>query len=361
MVYEYWFSRIKGISAAKKRKLREFFGSGYVLYNIEETALKNLEFLSEKELRFFIEAKKETNIQEKYQSLEKKGIRFLPYFLQEYPEKLQDIHDAPYALYIKGKLPDYKKPTAAIVGARRCTSYGEQMAMEYGRMLATAGVQIISGMAKGIDSAGQRGALCGGGQTYAVLGNGVDICYPRENMGLYMDLQKSGGLISEQCPGEPPLSWYFPLRNRIISGLADVILVIEAKEKSGSLITADFALEQGRDIYALPGPVTSPMSQGCHWLIKQGAGILVTPDELMSDLKLEWKDETLDSDKNEKMLETTEKLVYSCLDLFPKNLGTLADETNLPVHTLMEALSSLEIDGYIKEIAKNYYIKVRRS
>ena len=141
------------------------------------------------------------------------------------------------------------------------------MALAYGERLAEAGIQIISGMARGIDGAAQRGALNGGGRTYGVLGCGVDICYPREHRGLYCDILKEGGLLSEQLPGEPPLAGYFPARNRIISGLSDLVLVMEAKERSGSLITADMALEEGKDVFALPGLATSPMSRGCHRLI----------------------------------------------------------------------------------------------
>ena len=279
--------------------------------------------------------------------------------MPEYPEKLRNIQDPPYALYVLGKLPGNNQKAAAIVGARRCTPYGEQMALEYGNILARAGIQVISGMARGIDGAGQRGALNGGGETYAVLGCGVDICYPRENIGLYMDIQKNGGIISEFPPGTEPLSWNFPRRNRIISGLSDWILVMEAKEKSGSLITADMGLEQGKDIYALPGPVTSVLSQGCHRLIRQGAGILLTPEELIEEWNIKVVRYGQKSDKNEKMLESPEVMVYSCLDLFPKGIEQLLNETNLSSQELMERLITLELKGYAKEVSRNYYIKAR--
>ncbi len=279
--------------------------------------------------------------------------------MPEYPEKLRNIQDPPYALYVLGKLPENNQKAAAIVGARRCTPYGEQMALEYGNILARAGIPVISGMARGIDGAGQRGALNGGGETYAVLGCGVDICYPRENIGLYMDIQKNGGIISEFPPGTEPLSWNFPRRNRIISGLSDWILVMEAKEKSGSLITADMGLEQGKDVYALPGPVTSVLSQGCHRLIRQGAGILLTPEELIEEWNIKVVRYGQKSDKNEKMLESPEVMVYSCLDLFPKGIEQLLNETNLSSQELMERLITLELKGYAKEVSRNYYIKAR--
>ena len=359
MIYEYWLAKINGISGRKKQKLREIYGSGKAIYYIEETTLMLLQELNENEKQRLIEEKRRKDLENDWKKLEEKRIHFIPYFEKEYPEKLKNIQDPPYALYVMGKLPDPGRKAAAIVGARRCTPYGEQMALEYGKALAEAGIPIISGMARGIDGAGQRGALNGGGETYAVLGCGVDICYPRENIGLYMDIQKTGGIISEFPPGTEPFAWNFPKRNRIISGLADWILVMEAKKKSGSLITADMGLEQGKDVYALPGPVTSVLSQGCHGLISQGAGILITPEELLKEMNIKVVRYGQNFDKNEKMLESPEVMVYSCLDLFPKGIEQLLNETNLSSQELMERLITLELKGYAKEVSRNYYIKAR--
>ena len=214
-------------------------------------------------------------------------------------------------------------------------------------------------MAKGIDGAGQRGALNSGGVTYGILGCGVDVCYPREHIGLYMDIQKTGGIISEQIPGAPPLPSYFPMRNRIISGLSDVVLVMEAKERSGSLITADFALEQGKDVYALPGPVTSTSSRGCHQLIRQGAGILLSPEELMEELNVDVRNIFQNSVKNKKVLESTENMLYSCVGLFPKSMSQLMKETGLNARKTLEVLTSLQLQGIIREVSKNYYVRTR--
>ncbi len=218
-------------------------------------------------------------------------------------------------------------------------------------------MQVISGMARGIDGAGQRGALNGGGKSFGILGCGADICYPREHFGLYMDLQQSGGIISEQLPGTKPFPGFFPARNRIISALSDVVLVMEAREKSGSLITADMALEQGKDVYALPGPATSPLSQGCHHLIREGAGILVSPEVLLEEMSLCSEKVGQIINKNEKMLETTENLVYSCLDFTPRGVNGLSERTGLPARKVLELLISLELKGMVKEISKNYYIR----
>lgn len=356
MIYEYWLASVYGVSAAKKRSLRERFKSAEEIYNIEEKMLYDLDILKEKEIRAIGEAKKK-DFKEGYYRIAEQGIAFVPYFAKAYPNRLKSIPNPPYALYVKGRLPE-EKFSAAIVGARRCTHYGEEMALMYGEQLAGAGVQIISGMARGIDGSGQRGALNGGGISFGVLGCGVDICYPRENIGLYMDLQKEGGLISEQIPGTKPLPGYFPARNRIISALSDVVLVIEAKERSGSLITADMALEQGKDVYALPGPATSPLSRGCHRLIQQGAGILISPEDLLDEVGVRNKKGAQINNKNEKVLESTENLVYSCLGFIPKGVDCLAKETDLSVREVLEQLITLELQGVAKEISKNYYIRI---
>ncbi|MEG0109247.1 MAG: DNA-processing protein DprA, partial [Lachnospiraceae bacterium] len=206
---------------------------------------------------------------------------------------------------------------------------------------------------------GQRSALEAKGRSFGVLACGVDICYPKEHLGLYMDLQGHGGVLSEQPIGTPPLPFHFPARNRIISGLSDAILIIEAKESSGSLITANMALEQGKDIYALPGPVDSVLSKGCNQLIKEGAGILLSPEDLLNDLHIfcEKKMEYLKGNKI--MLETTENMVYSRLCLQPKNVNQLIEEIELTIPSLMNALISLELKGLIKEITKNYYVKMK--
>lgn len=358
MMYEYWFAKIRGIGPVKKRRLREYFGDAKTIFNIEETKISLLDFLSEKERNVLKESKLETMLEKEYRNLEKEKIKFIPWHEPEYPERLRNISNPPYALYVKGSLPAEEKKSVAIVGARNCTPYGETMAMEYGQALAGAGVQIISGMARGIDGAGQRGALNVEGSTFAVLGCGPDICYPKEHRGLYSDVQENGGIISEYAPKTPPLSGNFPARNRIISGLSDVVLVIEAKEKSGSLITADMALEQGRDIYALPGPVTSSLSQGCHYLISQGAGILISPSDLLKQLHI--SDENLErkSDKRKKELERPENIVYSCLDLYPKGLQSIVEETGESPERIMRDLISLELEGKVKEISKNHYVKI---
>ncbi len=360
MIYEYWFGTIRHLSDKKKMYLREQVGTGKEIYYIEEKKLREHTYLTEKDIQAIVEAKKNQNLEKDYQELINKKLRFIPFYEEEYPEKLKEIASPPYALYVKGNLPDKNKKTAAIVGARNCTRYGEKYAMEYGETLAQNGVQIVSGLARGIDGAGQRGALNGKGYTCAVLGSGVDVCYPKENRGLYEDIvEKQGGIVSEFYPGTTPVPANFPRRNRIISALSDVVLVMEAKQKSGSLITADLALDQGKDVYALPGPVDSALSQGCNRLIFQGAGILLSPEFLLEEMGVLCRSVKEKTGKNVKELESVEDMVYSRLDLFPKNMTNLLEEIEISPDKLLQTLVSLEIKGYIKEVSKNYYIKQR--
>lgn len=363
--YEYWFAGLRGIGAARKWSLRRKLLTAEALYNIEETSKKGgrLEKITEEERKIICASRKEKDWEREYQRSLGLGVRCITRMDEEFPEKLKELPGMPYALYVRGRMPDERKKTAAIVGARRCSPYGEKMTLEFAERLAGCGVQIISGMARGIDGAAHRGAENAGGETFAVLGCGPDICYPKEHRGLYEDLIKKGGLISEYPPGTQPMAAHFPARNRIISGLSDVVLVMEAKEKSGSLITADMALEQGRDVYALPGPVNSVTSRGCNRLIRQGAGILLEPQELLEELQIDQsflaEQKTEKEMKNKIMLESAEKLVYSKCDLCPKSREELMKLTGLSARELAAVLVTLELKGYIEERSKNYVIRHR--
>lgn len=276
----------------------------------------------------------------------------------EYPEKLNHYSKMPEKLFVKGTLPDMKKPSAAIVGARACSSYGRIQAFRYAKILSSCGVQIISGMAYGIDAEAHKGALEGGTPTYAVLAGGVDICYPAGNRQLYdRILRQKGGILSEQPPGVKARNYFFPARNRIISGLADLVLIVEARQKSGSLITAQWALDQGKTVYALPGPVSEELSMGCHKLIYDGAGIAYSPEILLRELGLNCENKVKSTRKNDLGLASDLKLVYSCLDLRPKSTDFLIQKTGLPPEKIGVLLLELKLSGLIREIGRHYYIK----
>lgn len=358
MKYEYWFANIKGIGNKGKREIRNRFKRAEELYYIEETELRKMG-IEAKICHKIRQSVKEWRLEEEYQKLQDKQATMYTIEDDRYPSQLRMISSPPYAIYVKGELPKEDVLSVAIVGARECSTYGEVMARQYAEVLAEAGVQIVSGMARGIDGISQKSALKANGKTFAVLGCGVDICYPRDHYALYTKLQECGGLISEQPFGTQPLPQFFPARNRIISGLSDLVIVIEAKERSGSLITAEMALEQGKDVYALPGPCSSSLSRGCHNLIRQGAGILLSPKDLLDELGIFYKKKIKNIEENKILLETPEKLVYSCLDFYPKSLNRILEETKLTVSAAMQIIVNLELKGLIREMSKNYYIKAK--
>lgn len=213
------------------------------------------------------------------------AIRVLRQQDAEYPERLREIPNPPKELYVLGRVPEEQLPTVAVIGARDCSEYGKYVASGLGAALGHSGIQVVSGMARGIDGIGQEAALDAGGSSFAVLGCGVDICYPAGNRRLYEKLRPGGGILSEYPPGTPPLPGHFPPRNRIVSGLSDAVVVVEAREKSGTLITVDMALEQGREVYVVPGRVTDPLSSGCNRLLKLGAGLLLDQGEFVEEMK----------------------------------------------------------------------------
>ena len=276
----------------------------------------------------------------------------------EYPKKMMQYPSMPAKLYVKGRMPDPDKITVAVIGARMCSPYGRIQAFRYAKELSQAGVQIISGMALGIDSEGHKGALEGKMPTFAVLGSGVDVCYPKTNKKLYERiLWENGGIISE-CPlGSEPVSWHFPARNRIISALSDAVLVVEAKENSGSLITAGFALEQGKMVYAIPGAVTDTLSRGCHKLIYDGAGIAYCPEIILEELGIGAEKALQTDEKNNLGLASDLNLVYSCLDLRPKNPDYIVRKTGFSPAQVSNCLVELTLQGLIRESGRHYYVR----
>lgn len=366
--YNYWLANIKNIGPRKIEMLLKYFGSAEEIYNasgeilnkIRENSKEDIEYIrvrfTSEDVASILNSRCPGKIEENYAKLHKNSIYFVSKEDESYPEKLKNIYDAPFALYVKGKVPGPGVKTLAIVGARECSPYGKEMAKYLAGAVAQKEIAVISGLARGIDCYAHEGALCAGGVTYAVLGSGIDICYPKENMNLYCEIQKEGGIISEYPPGVQPLSSNFPMRNRIISGLCDAILVIEAKVKSGSLITVDFGLEQGKDIFALPGRATDRFSEGCNNLIKMGAKLVTNPKDILDELIPDFEDAPALLKKNNKLLESAGKIVYSCLSLEPKHLEIIALESKLPMDLLMEQLLLLELNGMVRQTMKNYFV-----
>ena len=276
---------------------------------------------------------------------------------REYPKRMKNLPDMPDKLYYIGRLPSDDIPTAAIVGARNCSIYGRVQAFSFAKALSSAGVQVISGLAGGIDAEGHKGALEGSMPTFAVMGNGVDICYPKSGRGTYRRILQEGGIISEYPPGTSPRAYFFPARNRIISALSDVVLVVEAREKSGSLITAGYALEQGKAVYAVPGAVGDALSLGCHKLIYDGAGIAFCPEIILEEWGISPEKEKQEEKNNQLVLASDLDLVYSCLDLRPQSLEYIIQKTGFSAAKTSSLLMELELMGLAGESAMQFFRK----
>ncbi len=352
----YAFSTAYGLSRRTKRRLLQTFSEEEIL-GLEEKELRH--FLNEKELSAWKRHNTSFNIEEiqkEWKVLKEKGINFIYHKDSDYPDKLMKIEDYPLALFYRGRLPGAEK-SVAIVGSRIPTTYGTEMAAYFAKELARNGVSVISGMAFGVDIAAHKGALDAGGLTYGILGCGPDVVYPKENFLVYERIIQTGGIISEYKPGELPMSYRFPERNRIISGLSDAVLVVEAKSKSGSLITADQALEQGKDVYALPGRATDPLSEGCNWLIREGARMVTKPNHILEELFQLFENNEKNNNVQNNLLDNREKIVYDCLSLDPKTVEDIINETNFTVSEVISILFRLELNGYIRQAVRNHYIK----
>lgn len=356
--YLYWLCHTPGMGAVSIRKLGEYFTSFERIYQTEEKELQECRLLKARQIDAIQQSKRKFSIlQEEYTKLEEQQIRFLTPLDEEYPKRLRNIYDPPMGLYVKGTLPDDGKPSVAIVGARGCSAYGEQLAEIFAQELAKEGVQIISGLAMGIDGAAHRGALKVNRPTFGILGCGINICYPSAHYGLYEQMVHQGGVLSEFALGQKPDAFHFPMRNRIISGLSDAILVVEAKEKSGSLITAEIGLEQGKEIFAVPGRVTDALSSGCNHLIQQGAQVAISPADLLEYLGVKHEKKLILHEKNVNVLAKKEKMVYSCLDFKPKHIEEILSQTGLSIGECMSSLMELELGGYAFRFANHYYGK----
>lgn len=283
--YWIWFSRVEKLTCIQKEGLLRQYMSPENIWNLDKNKIKNETNLEDDLINEILNVKyrKNLNLYEDY--INKNQIKIISMFDDDYPDNLKNIYDKPIMLFAKGNVDLMKTKGVAIVGCRDCSEYGKSVAKKIAYDLAKQNITIISGLAKGIDKYAHIGALNANGKTIAVLGNGLDTAYPSENKKLFeLILEKNGLIITEYVIGTKPSKLSFPARNRIVSGLSEGVAVVEAKEKSGALITADFALEQGKEVYAVPGNIYSLNSFGTNELIKQGANIVTESDDILSSL-----------------------------------------------------------------------------
>lgn len=384
--YWLWLTELRGLKNQTRLALLRHFGTPEDIFFADEGEILLTEGMTREQAKIL--GNHDLRAAERILAdCQRLGQRILTMQDAEYPGRLKNIYDPPCLLYVKGRLPLFDEEAAvAVVGTRKCTPYGIACAEKLSYGLASGGAVVVSGLAKGIDTAALRGALRAGGMAVGVVGNGLDVCYPRENRYLYEDVASAGVLLSEYPPGTEPVASHFPVRNRILSGLSLATLVVEAPERSGALITAETALEQGRDVFVVPGPIDAVNSVGCNRLLQQGAGVAIDAWDILREYQGRFPDKL----RGEKARETPITLGYQArqkeeakpvppsfslsksdltltddqialLRLLSAEDAALVDdlieESGIPARRVLSALTMLEIDQLVTQHSGKRYTR----
>lgn len=356
----YWvgFNRVPGLGAVRYQALLDRFGTLERAWKATRTELKEAG-LTDSVVRAIVRQRDEIDLNEEMERLEDLSVRALTWNDAGYPELLKAIDDAPPVLYVRGALQPADGLAVAVVGTRRPTPYGRQVAEEMSHGLASSGVTVVSGLARGIDAIAHRAAIAAGGRTIAVMACGLDMVYPPEHARLAVELVEHGVLMSEQPPGTQPRGDYFPRRNRILSGLSLGTLVVEGDLKSGSLITADCANDQGRDVFAVPGSIFSPQSRGPNVKIQRGeAKLVIKVADILEELNLQAVPQQLEM--QELMPATdTEAALLRHISKEPAHIDDLCRESGLPVSAVSSLLAMMELKGLVREVGAKAYVTSR--
>ena len=359
---KYWlgFNVVKGIGAAKTRALVDHFGSVETAWRADRSDLRALG-IDGRTINSFIKTRSEIDLDDEMAKLERSNVRLLCWDSAEYPTALRNIPGSPPSIYVKGELTERDDWSIAIVGTRRVTAYGKQMSAEIARALVANGITIVSGLARGVDSIAHEIAVDNGGRTIGVLGSGIDSIYPPENRRLAERIANGqGAVISEYAPGVKPEAKNFPPRNRIISALSLGTVVIEAGKRSGALITAKFAREQGREVYAVPGNVTNPSCEGSNRLIQSGARLLMGAEDILQDLQLERIEE---KQAVQMMLPDSaeEAALVPHLARTPMHVDELSRLAGMPAAQVSSTLTMMELKGAVRQVGVMQYVALRES
>jgi len=356
---QYWvaFSLVKGIGAVRFQAVLNYFGDPQIAWGAPTEALRQAG-LSDKIIENLVRTRDQVDLDKLWEEMEQKNISILIQQDESYPKRLNEIDQPPPVLYTQGNINPDDEWSVAIVGTRRVTAYGRQVAEDIAGSLARNGLTIISGLARGVDSIAHQAALNAGGRTIAVLGSGLDRIYPPENRQLAEQIKANGAIISEFSPNTPPEASNFPQRNRLISGLSLAVIVIEAGIKSGALITASFAADQGREVFAVPGNITSPGSMGTNRLIQNGAHPLLSAEQVLEILELSMVAEhrtarvALPSDAVEAQL-------FEILGVEPLHIDEVTNRTEIPVEKVTATLALMELKGMVRQVGGMQYIALR--
>jgi DNA processing protein len=357
----YWvgFTLVKGIGAVRLQALRNHFGDVQTAWNASPFDLVTAG-LSPKLAERVVQVRKSLNLDEYMAQVEKNKVKVLTWDDSDYPKQLKEIDQPPPVLYLRGEVTAEDSWAVGIVGTRAVTPYGRQVTEELATVLAQNGVTVVSGLARGVDAIAHSTALKAGGRTLAVLGSGVDRIYPPEHRQMAEKISLQGAVISDYAPGTPPESANFPPRNRIISGLSMAVVVVEAGDTSGALITAEFAVEQGRDVFAVPGPVYAPQSKGTNRLIANGARILLQPTDVLEALDLTRNVERREI-RRAVPSDATEAALFDFLSTEPAHVDDIRARLGLPIEKISSALTMMELKGMVRQVGGMNYVAVKEA
>lgn len=356
---EYWIalSLLPDIGPVRAKRLLTAFGSPEKIFEARPDDLLSVEGIGINRMKNIKEFSLWEEVEKQVKVIEQREIKAVCFAETAYPEMLREIEDAPIVLYVRGNIEPQDRYAVAVVGSRKLTHYGASVAEDISGELASMGFTVVSGMARGIDSLAHRAALKAGGRTFAVLGSGLDIPYPPENRTLMDKIAGSGCVITEFPPGTAPDKENFPKRNRIISGLSLGVLVVEATSESGALITARCAIDQGREVFAVPGNVISSSSEGTNELIRRGAVLTRKAEDIVKELALVLKGFIRSVEKMKIDVTQEEMKLCNLLSGEPKQIDDISRESGLPVSEALGILLGLELKGAVKQITgKRFYL-----
>lgn len=355
---QYWvgFNLVKGIGPVRFRRLLDHFGDAKMAWFASHDDLRNAG-LSSKVLKNLTKVREDVSLEQVWERYRKENIDIITWEDDAYPRRLKEIDNHPPVIYKRGNLLPEDEWAVAIVGTRAFTAYGRQITHQIASELASTGITIVSGLARGVDAAAHKSALDVGGRTIAVLGCGVDRIYPPEHRRLAKDTIEHGALISDYAPGTPPEGINFPPRNRIISGLSLAVVVVEAGKRSGALITASFAADQGRDVFAVPGNINSPKSKGTNQLIQKGAHPLLEARDIFEVLNFAMIGEYRDA-RTVLPEDETEAKLLKILSREPLHVDDLCNQVGMPIDEVSATLTLMELKGMVMQVGGMNYVTI---
>lgn len=357
VVYLLSLKNIKGIGDAYARKLIKKFGSPEEVFQQKSADLVQIGGITTSLAESIVRYDGWDVAEKEAEEINKRGARIIKFYDNDYPENLKQIYNYPLFLYYSGQINKVDEHALAVVGSRDCDKYGVTITENIVKHLASMGITIISGLARGIDTVAHKAAINSGGRTVAVLGNGIDICYPGENRELFNNIPENGYIVTEYPIGTEPDSLNFPKRNRLISGLSLGVIVVQANRKSGALITAEYAGEQNREVFAVPGNINNKRNSGTNRLIKSGAILIDNIDDITDEIPLLKKlnKKRVNAGNTLPELSGDENLVYQLLSDSELHIDQIGGGTNIRAEKLFELLLNMELKGIIKSMPGNYY------